>query len=244
MSSLPARLLPDPLVSCTAELRFKPVLDQKAVIGAVYYKLREQFPTLETLLADELPEALQAQDPDFGYRPQVRAYNEQFQVFLAEQSITVGVRGTYPGWVAFAAAIQDVLRQVQELQVVGEVQRVGLRYVSFFEGNIFPGLNLMLNLPSYDGLRLPSSLLMRLPAPNCEHVLQLANFIDRAQASGQPTDNQMLGTVVDIDTMPTAPLTDFFAQLPQLLNLLHDAEKKLFYSLLTDEFLQTLHPEY
>lgn len=165
-------------------------------------------------------------------------------MYLAEQSITVGVVGTYPGWTAFVAAIQDVFRQVQELQVVGEVQRLGLRYVSFFEGNVFPGLKLTLNLPQYDGLHLPSSLLMRLPTADCEHTLQLANFIDRAQASGQPADNQKLGTVVDIDTIPTAPLTDFFAQAPQLLNLLHDAEKKLFYGLLTDEFLQTLQPEY
>ena len=244
MPVLPIRLRPDPLVSSTVELRFEPLLDRKAVVGAVYYKLREQFPVLETLTTEALPEALRPSGPDFCYRPQVRASNDQFRVYLAEQSITVGVVGTYPGWQAFSDTIQDVLRQVHGLGVVGEVQRLGLRYVSFFEGNALPGFKLTLNLPGHDGQQLPSSVLMRLPAVGCEHLLQLANFIDRSQASGLPAEAGIVGTVVDIDTEPTQPPTDFFTQPAHWLDLLHLAEKELFYGLLTDEFLHTLHPEY
>lgn len=244
MRPLPVRLNPDPLVSSTVELRFEPLLDKKAIIGAVYYKLREQFPHSETIVPDDLPESLRATNPDFGYRPQIRASNEQFQIFLGEQSITVGVVGTYPGWASFAATIEDVFNQVQALQVFGKVQRVGLRYVSFFDGNAFPGLKLTLSLPGYDGVQLPSGVFMRLPAPDCEHILQLANFIDYQQASGKVTEAGRVGTVMDIDTMPLQPVTDFFNRPRHWLDLLHEAEKTLFYSLLTDEFLHTLNPDY
>lgn len=244
MRPLPIRLLPDPLVSSTVELRFEPLLDRKAVIGAVYYKLRDQFPTLDPLFPDELPESLRANDPDFSYRPQFRASNEHLQVYLGEQSITIGIVGNYPGWNVFSSAIQDIFQQVQSLNVFGPIQRVGLRYVSFFEGNIFPGLKLTLELPGYNGVHLPSSILMRIPTPDCEHTLQLANFIDQAQASGKASEVARVGTVIDIDTVPSEPTIDFFARPSYWLDLLHEAEKKLFYSLLTDEFLQTLNPEY
>ena len=240
MRPLPIRLNPDPLVSSTVELRFEPLLDRKAVIGAIYYKLRDQFPTLECLVPEELPESLRATDPEFGYRPQFRASNEQFLVYLSEQSIAVGVVGTYPGWQSFSTAIQDVFQQVHSLQVFGNIQRLGLRYVSFFGGNAFPGLKLTLGLPGYDGVHLPSSVLMRVPAQDCEHTLQLANSIDYAQASGKSGPEERLGTVMDIDTVPRQAVTDFFTRPTYWLNLLHDAEKTLFYSLLTDEFLESV----
>lgn len=244
MRPLPIRLNPDPLVSSTVELRFESLLDRKAVIGAVYYKLREQFPVLETLVPDELPESLRATNPDFCYQPQFRASNEQFLVYLGEQSITVGVVGTYPGWAPFSSAVQEVFQQVHSLDVFGAIQRLGLRYVSFFENNALPGLKLTVSLPGYDGIQLPSSVLMRLPALGCEHTLQMANFIDQAQASGKASDEKKIGTVIDIDTVPFHSQPDFFARPAYWLDLLHNAEKELFYSLLTDEFLETLNPEY
>lgn len=244
MRTLPIRLNPDPLVSSTVELRFEPLLDRKAVIGAIYYKLRDQFPVLKPLVPEELPEALRVADPEFGYRPQFRASNEQFLVYLGEQSITVGVVGTYPGWSAFSTAIQDVIHQVHSLNVFGRIQRLGLRYVSFFEGNAFPGLKLTLGLPGYDGVQLPSSILLRIPAQGCEHTLQLANFIAQSQASGKPGVEDRIGTVIDIDTVPHQELTDFFVRPAYWLDSLHEAEKTLFYSLLTDDFLQALNPEY
>lgn len=244
MLTLPRRLNPDPLVSSTVEIRFEPLLDRKAVIGAIYYQLREQFPTLESVLPEDMPESVRATIPDFGYRPQFRASNDRFVLYLAEQSITVGIVGVYPGWNDFSATIQQVFARIQALNVFSAVQRLGLRYVSFFDGNALAGLKLTLQLPGYDGSKLPSSVLLRLPSTECEHTLQLANFIDYTQASGRPSETERLGTVVDIDTVPRQAVVDFFERPSYWLDLLHEAEKKLFYSLLTEEFLQTLRPEY
>lgn len=244
MLKLPRRLNPDPLVSSTVEIRFEPLLDRKAVIGAIYYQLREQFPKLEPMLPEDMPESVRSSIPDFAYRPQFRASNDQFMLYLAEQSLTVGVVGTYPGWDNFSSVIQRVFAEIKALNVFSEIQRIGLRYVSFFDGNALAGLKLSLQLPGYDGSQLPSSVFMRLPATGCEHTLQLANFIDYSQASGQPSETERLGTVVDIDTMPQQAVVDFFERPSYWLNLLHEAEKTLFYSLLTDDFLLTLNPEY
>ena len=196
------------------------------------------------MLPEDMPESMRSSIPDFAYRPQFRASNDHFMLYLAEQSLTVGVVGTYPGWDKFSSVIQQVFAEIKALSVFNEIQRIGLRYVSFFDGNALAGLKLLLQLPGYNGSQLPSSVLMRLPATGCEHTLQVANFIDYSQASGQPSETERLGTVVDIDTMPQQAVVDFFERPFYWLNLLHEAEKTLFYGLLTDDFLRTLNPEY
>lgn len=71
------------------------------------------------------------------------------------------------------------------------------------------------------------------------NVLQIAN---KAQVTIQ---NQVSsGSVIDINTLYKATGEKFFADMENLLEKGHIIEKKLFFSLLKDEFLSTLNPEY
>jgi hypothetical protein len=54
------------------------------------------------------------------------------------------------------------------------------------------------------------------------------------------------GALVDVDThrIEKFATTDFLSRLPQLLDEIHDANKSVFFSLLSDAGLNELEPQY
>ena len=53
-----------------------------------------------------------------------------------------------------------------------------------------------------------------------------------------------IGSVIDIETVLENNIDDFFGQMKELVEEGHVEEKKLFFSLLKPEYLETLNPEY
>ena len=239
MQPLPVRISPDPLLNSTAELRFEPLIDRKAVFGRLYAQLRDQFPELTPLSADEQAEA----DPQPMYAPQYRLANARFAVYIGEQILVVGVLGAYPGWAAFREVVSRVFGLAHAAGVVGAVERLSVRYVSFFADNILPQLTLRLTLPGYEASQAPAYVQVQVPASQCTNFLAVAWPVRRADLTGEAT-GPALGTTFDIDTR-TGPLpADFFSDLGAWLDVVHLAETQLFFSLLTADFLASLAPEY
>jgi uncharacterized protein (TIGR04255 family) len=118
---------------------------------------------------------------------------------------------------------------------------LGVRYVSFFEINIFENLKLALNIPNYPEPNYPITMRLELPTNSSTNVnvLQLANNVKLETGS-----LSRQGSVIDIDTSYVGPFADFFRDAQTLINEAHETEKGLFYSLLTDSFLNSLNPEY
>ena len=241
MLVLPRRISPDPIVDSTVEIRFDPLIDRNAVFGVIYYALREQFPTVEPLPVTQIPEPLREADPFFAFRPQYRIYNERYQVLVGYNVLTISVLGTYPGWSEFFSTIQSVYAKVVPLGVVGPVKRLGVRYISFFEGNILDRLKLHLTIPGHEQIQSPVTIRIELPSGQFVNALSLANHTTLQQTG---TNISRVGSIIDIDTSVVTETLNFSEQANELINGAHQSEKELFYSLLTDDFLAELNPEY
>jgi len=238
---LPRRIIPDPIVDSTVEIRFDPLIDRNAVFGVLYYALRDQFPTVEPLPMMQLPEPIRDADPLFAHRPQYRLTNDNYQLQIGTNVLTIGVASAYPGWAAFSETIQGIYKKLSPLGVIGPIRRLGIRYISFFEGNIFDNLNLRLTMPGYEAGGFPTTCRFELPSSPFVNILSLANHTHLQRVNSELV---LTGSIVDIDTSLTGLMPDFFDQMPDLLNRAHQSEKELFYSLLTPQFLAQLNPEY
>lgn len=238
---LPRKLNPDPIIDSTVEIRFEPLVNPNAVFGILYYGLKDKFPQVENLPVLQVPEAIRLKDSMFAFQPQYRLRNEKFQVQIGPDVLSVHCLNEYIGWALFSSVIFEVLNTIRHLGVIGSVERLGVRYVSFFETNIFKNLKLKLNIPNYPEPNYPITMRLELPASSSTNVnvLQLANNVKL-----ETGNSSRQGSVIDIDTSYAGPFEDFFRDAQTFINEAHETEKGLFYSLLTQSFLDSLNPEY
>lgn len=238
---LPRRIHPDPIVDSVVEIRFDAHIDRNAVFGVLYFALRDQFPNVEALPVLQIPEMVREADPMFAHRPQYRISNSDYQIQIGSNVLTIGILTAYPGWEVFSGVILNIYNTLSRLEVIGTVRRLGIRYISFFEGNIFDNLNLQLCVPGYEKGGFPTTCRFELPNGDFINTLSLANHTTLQRGS---TGVTMTGSIVDIDISLTGEISNFFEQMSGLLNQAHQLEKELFYSLLTEDFLARLNPEY
>ena len=74
-------------------------------------------------------------------------------------------------------------------------------------------------------------------------LLHLVQIICPAQAQ-LLGGTQVSGILVDTDTICSDAPADFWTNLSARLDVVHDANKRMFFELLTDETVASLEPEY
>ena len=66
----------------------------------------------------------------------------------------------------------------------------------------------------------------------------------KLQLANNANNQNRLGSIIDIDTFRDHDLEKFFSKKEEIINRGHTKEKELFYSLLKEDFLNTLNPIY
>jgi len=239
---LPVKISPCPLVEPIAEIRFEPAVPAQAVFGLVYKPLEESFPETVALPQSALPETLFEQNPAVKYQPHYRLDSEDFSLMIGPWSVAVGTRGEYPGWATVFPTIAETLNEALATGVAKRVERFGLRFINFFEGDVFPKLHLSF---AFRGAPLKGSetfFKTVLDLAEVKAVLQVGKDL----ALQTPFRKIGIGSLIDIDCfVPDPPHRDFLdTEVSQFLQVAHQREKETFFSLLKDEFLQQFNPKY
>src|SRR6266851_6944771 len=141
---LPKSISPCPIKESVSEIRFEPNLPEDAVFGIVYQALKKDFAQVKQLPILSLPVEVRTGHNDLVFQPYYLLENADSKVLLGPRMISVGMRGEYPGWTIHSGRIKSILLHFYEAGVVGKIFRFGLRYISFFDFDIFP--NLLLNI--------------------------------------------------------------------------------------------------
>lgn len=110
-----------------------------------------------------------------------------------------------------------------------------MRYINFFDFNIYEKSNLSILLEEDDLSYKKSNILIEFDEDNVRNVLRMSN---------NASIKQSFGSVIDIDTIYTGDLANFLSSPEDIISELHEKEKILFFSLLEYNYLQTLNPEY
>jgi len=155
---------------------------------------------------------------------------------IGPRVFSVIITNVYTEWKDFLMDIDFGLAKLQESQVVSKVSRFALRYINYFDGNILTKSNLSIRL---NDLTLNASKSQfRIEIPDGEFINTL---MINSNALIQREGGIRVGSIIDIDTYVEKELPDFFNDRGQLLEDCHSTEKKLFSSLLSEEYVKTLN---
>lgn len=243
----PKALRKDPIIEATFEVRFKPAVSGLADLlpGALFPQLKDRYERVEALPTGEIPKAIRDQMPNSAYQATKRLVGKGTNLNIADQSISVGVSKPYWGWKRFRPLIFQVISAINETSLVGEVERISLRYQNLLttqdNPNDFSGLHLQISLADYQlrdgGFRLRAEV----ERMGCVSVIQVVSSA-QAVTSVDGEKTATTGVLLDIDTIKFAPLLNFWTEFHEIVDSVHDAEKDVFFSLLKDETINQMDP--
>lgn len=233
--NLPKNINPCPIVDALIEVRFDTRINANAVFGMIYSVLQKDFPRVETLPILQLPEIVRTSDPNLKYKPYYKISDERFVIQIGPDVISISSFPEYLGWNCFSKTIFNVLSKIEGIGIIDIVERIGIRYINFFEHNIFEKINLKVSIGSEDILYKNTIIRTEIEQGEYSSYLQIAN---NANINGKH------GSIIDIDTFLTKNLKSFSSRNVDIINIGHLKEKELFFSLLKPEFLNELNPIY
>jgi uncharacterized protein (TIGR04255 family) len=132
-----------------------------------------------------------------------------------------------------------MVETLRGLAIVDEVERVGLRYINFFDFDIFDKIKLAVSINDISVTDNQTLVRVVIPGRRYKSQMHVTN-----KASVIVEGKNRAGSIIDIDTYLETDLKDFFQNSTSIIEEGHSEEKEVFFSLPKDDFLQTLNPEY
>lgn len=235
---IPKKLTPDLIVDSVIEIRFASEYPESAVFGLVFDRVKTGYPNYKST---NIPAEIRQQDIGLRYFPEAYISNDDFTIGLSKNSLVVGGGVRYKGWETYSAEINRLIAEVlTDERLMVSIDRIGLRYINFFEGismvDQIADLNVTFNNMT-DYARKASSYRLELNKGDIGYIL---NCADNASYNGNPQK----GCIVDIDAYYSSVPNRDRASIVRCIETLHVEEKKLFFSLLKDEAVNARNPEY
>jgi uncharacterized protein (TIGR04255 family) len=234
---IPRKITPCPILESTVEIRFEHIYPSDAVFGVLYPYLSSQYGNFESLPILQIPEALRSQDPNLKYQPSYKLTDNDFWVQIGSNSISITNVNNYAGWDTFSERINNILTCLTASNIVKKVARFGIRYISFFSLDIFEKIKINVTL---SGEPFPTEQMI------FRSLLRRDDFLINLQVANKTVVNQSteIGSVIDIDTSIEGDGLTIQAIESFLLKESHQKEKELFFGILSEDFLNSLNPEY
>jgi uncharacterized protein (TIGR04255 family) len=163
-----------------------------------------------------------------------------FLIQLGEQVVgLVTKRNAYPGWTAIESELAWLLDRLKDAGFVQEGERLGVRYIDFFDQDVFRNLILGLQIGGQVLDDVQADVAIVLPRDSLTMRLHLTNgaIVERKEGPQR-------GSVLDVDAWFSALDFDVFDNGPARFAEAHHAIKELFFGLLRPEYLATLNPSY
>lgn len=235
---LPKKINPCPILEGVVEFRFESPFPYDAIFGIMYNEFKNDFPNLQELPILQLPEVVRRQDPALRYKPyyKLSSGDKKFLFQIGARVFSLINVNPYDGWTVFSGRLKDLIERVKKISIVDAYTRVGIRYINGFDFNILEKINLTLNISKDHLTDFDSTIRMEVPSGDFIGTLQVINNAQVKKAEGT-----VKGSIIDIDTYIDNPTKDII----ELVEQGHNEEKKLFFTLLKEEFIKKdLNPEY
>jgi uncharacterized protein (TIGR04255 family) len=239
----PKKITPDPIIEAVVEVRFSSKLPRDAVFGIVYSALKDDFNPPKNLPILQLPDAVRSQDPNLKYQGHYSLSSKKLSVMISigPQVISFINSGSYIGWNLFFPFICDILDKLENLDVISNPERIGIRYLNKLQKAHFEKIAISVN---YDNQRILNEKTHIRTEIKKNQFIQVVNIDNNAVLNTSPKKESIL--LVDIDCVFNfqPQNTSFFSKYKKILTDGHNSEKETFFSIMTEEIIGTLNPEY
>ena len=230
---------PCPIVESIFEVRFAANEPWATLPGLFYAQVRERYREQKRLPLADLPDEFRRHDASLAHLPMHQFIRPDFLIQLGPRVVGLATRpGAYPGWPRIEEELRWLLPRVEQAGFVGEGERLGVRYIDFFAHDIFPHLHLDLTLAgkSLGDAERRVSTVLRDEALTIRLAVTNSAVVQREEVRR--------GSVLDVDAWFGAPDFDLFTNGIERFSEAHLAIKRLFFGLLRNDFLHSLHPRY
>lgn len=236
---LPKSINPCPIVEAVIEIRFDTIVPQNAVFGIIYNGLKsllEVEPTNLPIL--QIPENIRLNDSSFKFKPHYEFKKGDDVIQVGPDVLLYSIGHNYRGWDESSNDIYRLLEEVFNLKFIKNINRLGLRYINFFEEEIYDSINIDINLNGE-----PINYNKTILNTSFNH----GTFSSTLRISNISKVNNKDGSIIDIDTYCDLELPvedDINEKVVKLIEEGHLEEKKLFYSLLKKEYTDKIEVKY
>jgi uncharacterized protein (TIGR04255 family) len=243
---LPIKLGIEPLVDVVVEIRFKADMPVSTVLPGMLFNALPGTKSIERLPHAEIPAPIRHANPELRYAPTIRIVWGQFLISMGDYSLSVACKIPYPGWAAFKAAILQVFGVFTAAKFVQSVERCAFKSTDIIEkkhGGPKDVMQLVLTAGNTDLTETLFQVRSEIVDGDVLHIVLLASEASVALATG----GERVGMVIDTDTihdLGNVSLEEFSAKMSDHLELVHEKNKRMFFSYLKADFLKKLEPVY
>lgn len=245
-TGLPTRLKNNPLVGVFFELRFTSSQPLTNILPGIIYS-RLGCSDIEKTPHAEIPESIKAQNEALAHLPTVKMVWNEYIILMGDRVLIIECRLPYKGWEHFREKILQLLSVVDESRMDINVNRYSLKYIDIVNAKeheeIYNTLKLNFSFGSAE-LNLASTQIRTETTINDAAVI--INLAGTARADFED-GNFKEGFLIDTDTLYNVnsnKLAELLPDFSKKLTELHDINKGLFFSYLTDAGLADLEPYY
>lgn len=232
----PTRITPDPIIDAVVELRYESDIPPDAILGMLFAQVKSKYSDFKKLPITAIPEAIRNTDPALQFNPHYQSQSDPFNLNVGPRVLSLSNTGPYSGWKEkYFPELTELLQKVQSAGVVKKFSRLGVRYIDFFELDIYKHANLNIEFNDKP---------LKTAQTTFAAVFMNNEFLTRAQIANNTNVKGKMGSIIDTDTY-FEPQGGFdFEGLTDLIDRCHEASVGFFFELLKEEFIKTLHPEY
>ncbi len=224
----PRKITPDPIIDAVVELRYETDVPPDAVLGMLFAQVQSKYANFVKLPITAIPENIRANDPNFQFAPYYQANFQSFKLNVGPQVISLSNTGQYVGWKDnYFPEIQDLLQKIETANIVKNFIRLGVRYIDFFDLDIFNKINLSVEINNAPLNALQTTF---------SSVFQTNKFLTKVQVANNVSTNvqgnKKIGSVIDTDTYFEPKEKFGFNGLGRIIDNAHEESVDFFFNLL------------
>ena len=173
---------------------------------------------------------------ELRYNPMFRVAGEKYSIQIGPHVIIVNSHIPYIGWDNYFEVFKGVIDKVYE--TIGQIQRIGLRYINFFDQDIHDQVDVQVRLAQTNC----HDFIIKARIDNEDDTMSIIQYTPNAIVHSD--DKTLKGSIIDLDVSMSF---DQGCQKETLFNKLaqvHNNEKNLFFSLIKSELLNQLNPNF
>ncbi len=246
MNPVPARLRQEPLIEAIWQIQFDSPAIGDVLPGVLFSELKTRCRnlSLRRLPAADIPAPVAQIDPNLRFIAKVIMEDpgSPFRWQVGDRVVTLNCQKPYVGWKSFKEEIIRMMNTLQESGLILNIQRHSLRYLDLLTLTPPPdltALKLKVELGGHEIRQHNCQIRLEIPEDEFVHVIQVVT-----PANATLPNETLTGTLVDLETVPKIPPTDWDAAQAQL-EILHTQSKAMFFHhILTESAIQSLEPEY
>ncbi len=236
---VPKKIFPDRLKDAIVEIHYANFLPLELIPGVIFHLLDDTY----TYASAPLHLDKKVFSSYYPHTSSSIIFNDNIKVLLRRNSFIFNFLNTYIGWDEYSKEIRKFIKAIIEARKEPiEFNRASVRYISEY-----PDLDLEEGFKfefTYGMPHIQSDKFTIRSEFSQDDMLIFLNLQNSIELTKQDEDKSASISIVDIDVLKEDFKTSDLTELLKIITSVHDKQKEIFFSIIKEDFLKTLKPEY